>query len=108
MNKDQWKKFRHDWRAAASAIYHDDYPRGYEERCRVEKYFEKAKIYVPYPANDIPYLWFMVKRAIQYGANKHHCFNAVRSYMRRNTYADPRQAVRKSHPCYWDNYADFK
>ena len=108
MNKEQWKKFRHDWRAAASAIYHDGYPHGYEECRRVEKHFEKAKIYQSYAPNDIPYLWSVVKRSIDRGANKQHCFNAVRSYMRRNTYADPRQPVSKSHPCYWDNYADFK
>ena len=108
MNKERWKKFRHDWRAAASAIYDDDYPRGYEECRRVEKYFKRAKVCLPYPANDISYLWSMVKRAIECGANEQHCFNAVRSYMRRNTYADPRQPITESHPCYWDNYSDFK
>lgn len=105
MNKAQWKKYRHDWRSVVSSLYVDDNPIPYHRVKEIEKHFEMAKVSHPQAPNDIQYLWSVVKHAIGRGVNKQHCFNAVRSFMRRNTCADPRQAPVQGHPCYWDNYS---
>ena len=105
MNKAQWKKYRHDWRSVVSSLYVDDSPIPYHRVKEIEKYFETANVSDRRAPSDIAYLWSVVKRAIERGVNKQHCFNAVRSFMRCNTYADPRQATVQVHPCYWDNYS---
>ena len=105
MNKSQWKKYRHDWRSVAPALYMDASPLPYHRVKEIEKYFDKAKVSYCRAPSDIAYLWSVAKHAIERGVNRQHCFNAVRSFMRRNTYADPRQAAVQGHPCYWDNYS---
>lgn len=104
MNREQWYRYRRNWRLVQLSIYDDESPISYERRLQIEEHFKAAKATGKYRdrPSKLLFLWEHAKHAIKHGSDRETVRRIVRLYMRENSGKDGRKPPGESYPVYWN------